>query len=335
MPEPKAVPRRQTLFGPVIWQTLNRISVLLYLAVLLIGFAAFAPGAFTGGSATTVIQLSATLAVVAIGMTFCLICGEVDLSVGGVAGLASTVAALEMSNGVAWPIAVVTAVFIGIVVGMLNGAFTALLASTFPRFPSFLVTLASLSLTMGLSQALQPMQQAIAINDVGFQKAFSYNSSILTSSTTWYAFAVAVCAHLVLAKSRFGYMIYSVGNNARAARLVGFRVLFAKFMVLSVSGFLASIGGLLMAGFMQAGFYAVAKGMEVDAIAAAVIGGTALFGGRGTVAGTIAGVLVLGVLNTGLLILQVPTNFQLVAKGMLVILALASSEYIRQRAIKT
>jgi ribose transport system permease protein len=104
--------------------------------------------------------------------------------------------------------------------------------------------------------------------------------------------------------------------------------------VLAVSGFLAAVGGILMAGFVQAGFFGVAKGIEVDAIAAAVIGGTALFGGRGTVLGTVGGVLILGVLNTGLMIMQAPVNIQLVTKGCVVVLALAVGEYIRLRSAR-
>jgi len=97
------------------------------------------------------------------------------------------------------------------------------------------------------------------------------------------------------------------------------------------SGVFAAAAGVLLAGFVQAGFVNIAKGMEVDAIAAAVIGGTALFGGRGEISGTVLGVLILGVLNTGLLVLQAPTNEQLIVKGALVILALTVSEQLRKR----
>lgn len=317
------------------WQLVDRISVVLYFAALLVVFAVFAPKAFTPGTAVTVIQLSIPLVVIATGMTFCLVCGEVDLSVGGIAGLSSTIAALQMSNGMPWPFAVALALLVSTVLGMLNGIFTAWLVGSFPRFPSFLVTLAMLSVSVGVAQAIQPMQQAIAIQNVGFQSAFGFGSSILGSYPTWYAIAVLIVAHLVLTRTHFGYTIFAIGSNPRAAEFIGFGIVRTKFWVLTVSGFLSGVGGILLAGFVQAGYFAVAKGTEVDAIAAAVIGGTALFGGRGTVFGTLWGVLVLGVLNTGLLIMQVPTNWQLVTKGFLVILALAVGEQIRQRAYKT
>jgi ribose transport system permease protein len=313
------------------WNVLERINVVLYLAVLLIAFAVAAPEAFTPGTASTVLQLSIPLLVVATGMTMCLICGEVDLSVGGLAGLASTVAALEMDRGVIWPMAVLMALGSGLVAGMINGAFTAWLAPYVPRFPSFLVTLATLSAATGLAQSLQPMQQAIAINNPAFGIAFGFNQSALTSLPTWYVVAILILAHFTLTKTSFGYAIKAIGANARAAKLVGFSVLRSKFWVMTVCGILAAAAGVLLAGFVQAGFANIAKGMEVDAIAAAVIGGTALFGGRGAIFGTVLGVLILGVLNTGLLVLQAPTNEQLMVKGALVILALAVSEQLRKR----
>lgn len=324
-PKPAALKRN-------IWQVLDRISIVLYLFALLAVFGIVDPNIFTGGSASTVIQLGVPLLVAAIGMTFCLVCGEVDLSVSGVAGLASTVAAVLMGHGVACPVAVGAALAIGIAIGMVNGALTAWLAPSFPSFPSFLITLAMLSVTAGVAQDMQPMQQAVAVNSPDFVGAFGYVSPIIFSLPIWYAAAVVGLGSLVLTRSRFGYAIRAVGISSRAARFVGFSAIRAKFWVLTVSGFLAAVVGVLMAGFVQAGFYSIAKGIEVDAIAAAVIGGTALFGGRGTVIGTVCGALVLAVLNTGLLILQVPVNWQFILKGSLIVFALATGEYIRRRA---
>jgi ribose transport system permease protein len=318
-----------------LWKWLDKLSGLIYFLVLLLLFVIIKPGALTPGSASTLLQLSIPLLVVATGMTFCLVCGEVDLSVAGVCGLTSTVVAHQLDHGAGLPTAVTLGLCVGFVVGMINGGLTAYLASSFPRFPSFLVTLATLSITVGVAQALQPMQQPIAINSAEFRQIFGFTDSVIGSYPTWYAIFVVAVAYLVLTRSRFGYAMYAVGTNARAARLVGFGVLRTKFWVLTASGLLASFGGILMAGYVQAGFHVIATGIEVDAIAAAVIGGTALFGGRGTVLGTIVGVLTLGLLNTGLLIMEIHVNGQLMIKGVLVILALVIGEYVRQRAIRS
>ncbi len=235
-------------------------------------------------------------------MTYCLLCGEVDLSVGGVTGLASTVAAVQMSGGTPWPLAVLAALGVGLLAGVVNGALTAWLSPVFPRFPSFLVTLATMALTAGIAQSMQPMQQAVAIENDGFRNALDFSSSLLTSKTTWYALIAVAVAYVVLTRTSFGYAIYAVGANARAARLVGFGVVRTKFGVMVVSSFLAAIGGV------------------------------ALFGGRGSIIGAMWGVLVIGVLNTGLLLLEAQTNVQLIAKGGLVVIALAFGEYVRRRA---
>lgn len=317
------------------WQWLDRLSGTLYFLVLLLLFVILKPGALTPGSASTMLQLSIPLLVIATAMTFCLVCGEVDLSVAGVAGLTSTVTALQLDHGAGWPLSVGLGLVVGLLVGMINGSLTAWLASSFPRFPSFLITLATLSITTGAALALQPMQQPIAINSPQFKNIFGFTDSVIRSYPTWYAVTVVAIAYFVLTKSRFGYAMYAVGTNARAARLVGFGVLRTKFWVLTVSGCLAAFGGILMAGYVQAGFHVVAQGIEVDAIAAAVIGGTALFGGRGSVLGTIVGVLTLGLLNTGLLIMEIHVNGQLMIKGALVIVALVIGEYVRERAIRS
>lgn len=198
------------------WIMLGRFSTAGYLALMLIFF-----GVFTGsvGTLTTVIQLSIPLFVVALGMTFCLLCGEVDLSVGGVAGLASTAAALAMSQGIAWPLAA----GIALLIGSVNGVLTAWLSLSIPRFPSFLVTLATLALTGGIAEAIEPLQQSVPINDDGFLHAFGYGPSILGSFTTWYTVCLIIIAYIVLTKTVLGYTIYAIGTNPVAAKFVGFR----------------------------------------------------------------------------------------------------------------
>ncbi|KHQ50123.1 MULTISPECIES: ABC transporter permease [Mameliella] len=313
----------------------QRNPAILYLVVLVGAFGLIAPEQFTIGSATTVVQLSIPLVSIAIGMTLCLVCGEVDLSVGGVAGLASTITALLVTAEWHWPLAVLAALAAGGAVGLVNGLFTALLIPSFPRFPSFLVTLATLSITLGIAQSLQPLQQSIAINDASFQVAFRFASTIPASPPFWYMVALVVVAHVLLSRARFGYAAYAVGTNPRAAELVGHSAVRIRASVMVISGLTAAFGGVMLAGFVQAGFGGIAQGVEIDAIAAAVIGGAALTGGRGSIIGTVWGVLILGVLNTGLLVLQVTTNWQLISKGGLVILALVIAEALHRRAVQS
>lgn len=321
--------------GDRAWRVLERFAALGYLFVIGAIFGSLNGSFLSVGTLTTTVQLSIPLFVVAVGMMVCLLCGEVDLSVGGTAGLSSTIAALEMTHGVAWPMAVLSALGVGLAVGAVNGALTAWVSHAVERFPSFLVTLAMLALTGGIAEALEPLQQAIPINNIAFRGVFGYSSSVITSATTWYAVVLLLAAYVALNKTSAGYKLYAVGVNGRAARFIGVQPARVKWIALTCSGVLASVGGLLVAGFVQSGSATLAQGMDVDAITAAVIGGTSIFGGRGTVVGTVIGVFILGVMNSGLMLDQVASNWELVLKGGLIVVAVGVGEYTRRRAATT
>jgi ribose/xylose/arabinose/galactoside ABC-type transport system permease subunit len=203
---------------------------------------------------------------------------------------------------------------------------TARLVGIIPLFPSFLPTLAMQWVCIGIAGALEPSQEAITINNHAFAELFG---GLLPLA---YAIVVVALIQIVLSRSALGYRIFAVGSNRSAARLVGINVARTKASVLAVSGVLTGFAGVIMAGYFQGGYASVALGIEMDAIAAAVIGGTALFGGRGSALGTLLGVLVLAVLDTGLLLLQVSPAIQLAARGVIVIFAVATDLYIRRLA---
>jgi len=297
---------------------------LLYLVVLIVIFSVIAPSFLSGGTLSAVLDLTSPLLVVSGAMTMCLITAEVDLSVAGVVGLSSTVTALLLLKGEPWPVAVVAAVAAGGLVGVINGVLTARLVGIIPLFPSFLPTLAMQWVCIGIAWAMEPSQEAITISNKTFAGLFG---GLLPLA---YAIVLVALIQVVLSRSALGYRIFAVGSNRSAARLVGINVARTKAAVLAVSGVLTGFAGVIMAGYFQGGYANVAQGIELDAIAAAVIGGTALFGGRGNALGTLLGVLVLAVLDTGLLLLQVSPAIQLAARGAIVILAVATDLYIRR-----
>ncbi len=218
------------------------------------------------------------------------------------------------------------AVTAGGVVGVVNGVLTARLVGVIPLFPSFLTTLAIQWVCIGFAGALEPSQQSITISGPAFAALFG---GLLPLA---YAIVVVVLIQIVLSRSALGYRIFAVGSNRCAARLVGIDIARTKASVLALSGLLTGFAGVIMAGYFQGGYANVARGIELDAIAAAVIGGTALFGGRGSALGTLLGVLVLAVLDTGLLLLQVSPALQLAARGVIVIFAVATDLYVRRLA---
>jgi ribose transport system permease protein len=304
------------------------------LVVLAIYFSFAAPdGMFLlPGNLLGMLQDSAALAIIACGVTCCLVAGEVDLSVAGVVGLSGVVVARILDAGVAWPIAVLAAVASGAVVGVVNGALTARVARLVRLFPSFLVTLATGILCVGVAQALSPGNVDIPIIDPAFTYYFGFDSTLGGNRPLLYTAVVLAAVFVLLHKSAIGYRLFLIGSNTEAARLAGLDVRRLKFGVLAISGALAGFAGVIVAGFLSAGSFAQGdSGVEMTAIAAAVLGGTALFGGRGTILGTLLGVLVLGVLSQGVLLMQLTTPAQLLITGAVILLAIALGEWVRRR----
>lgn len=308
---------------------LAHAGVLVYLILLVAAFGIATPQFLSSTTLFAIISISCPLMVVAAAMTMCLVCAEVDLSVVGVVGLSSTLVALLITRNCPWPVAGATAVLAGGATGAVNGLLTGRLLSVMPFFPSFFPTLATTALSLGLAEALLPSKQAIAISNPDFAAFFGFAGTL--SIPILYALAVVVLVHVVLTRTTLGHHIQAVGSNRRASPFIGINVRRLKFLVLTISGLLAGFSGVLTAGYFQAGYSQLGKGYDLDAIGSAVIGGTALFGGKGNVISTVWGVLVLAVLNTGLQMIQVEPAIQLAAKGTLVIIAVALDLYVRRR----
>ncbi|NED15438.1 galactofuranose ABC transporter, permease protein YjfF [Streptomyces sp. SID9124] len=234
---------------------------------------------------------NAFLVVLAVGMTFVILTGGIDLSVGAVAALSTMIAASTLRAG--WPplLSVLAVLVAGTVLGLLMG----LVIHYFDVQP-FIVTLAGMFLARGLCFLISV--ESVSIDDAAF-RSFATGSIVLPGDVTvtysvLVALAVVAAAVYVLHLTRFGRTVYAVGGSETSARLMGLPTTRAKVGVYAVSGFCSALGGLLFALYMLSGYGLHAVGMELDVIAAVVIGGTLLAGGVGYVAGSMAGVLVLG-----------------------------------------
>ena len=235
------------------------------------------------------------LLVLAVGMTFVILSGGIDLSVGSVVALSTMIAAKTLEMG--WSPYLSTAAVL--VTGTLLGTLTGLLIHYLDIQP-FIATLAGLFLARGLTYLIST--ESIPITDERFvEVAFATITLPGGYYTTWtvvVALSTVVLAAYVLARTRFGRTVYAVGGNEASAMLMGLRVAMVKVGVYAISGFCAALGGLLFALYTLSGYSLHAVGMELDAIAAVVIGGTLLTGGRGFVVGSFLGVLVLGAIQT-------------------------------------
>ncbi|EYR65291.1 ABC transporter permease [Actinotalea ferrariae CF5-4] len=263
-----------------------------------------------------ILRQTAIITIIAVGMTFVIACAEIDLSVGSIAGLTSITAAMAIAAFGLVP-GIIAGLAIGVVVGAVNGSLVAFL-----RIPSFLVTLAMLGIAAGVAQwvtasAPQP------ILDRTFNTVFgSGNIGRLPGLVIWSGVVVAIGA-VVLKKAKFGRQVLATGANRTAAEYSGINTRAIKFRVMMISAMAASLAGLLYAGRLQSGRFQWGAGDELSAIAAVILGGTALAGGRGSVVGTLFGALLMGLINNGLILAGLDSSQQQVIRGVIIILAVA------------
>lgn len=262
---------------------------------------------------------TAIIAIMAVAMTLVLSCGEIDLSVGSVAGLASVTTALAIKYyGIFIGISV--GLSTGLIIGILNG-----LISTRLMVPTFLTTLAMMGIAKGVSMWISGTR-SISIIDDSYTNFFGSGDLFGLPSLLFWMLIIGLIGHLVYRHTKFGRQILAVGGNVVSANYSGINTNKIKFYVLIISSLMASLAGMLYAGRLHTGRFQLGEGDELSVIAAAVLGGTSLFGGKGTVIGSIIGALMIGVINNGLILMGLEYPQQLIARGSIIILAVAISE---------
>src|SRR3954451_6064008 len=273
-------------------------------------------GFLSANNLLNIFRQTATITVIAVAMTYVIACAEIDLSVGSVAGLSSVVTAMALSR---WGLiaGVLGGLAVGVVVGSANGGVVSLLG-----IPSFLVTLGMLGIAAGMAQWITASAPQPILNDA-FNLLFgSGNLGPVPGLLIWSGIFVVVGA-IVLSKTRFGRQVLATGGNRTAAEFTGINTRRIKFSVLLVSGVVAAIAGMLYAGRVQAGRFQWGTGDELSAIAAVILGGTSLFGGYGSIIGTLFGSLLIGLINNGLILAGLDASQQQVVRGAIIILAVA------------
>lgn len=266
-----------------------------------------------------IIRQTAMISVMAVAMTYVLAAGEIDLSVGAVAGLASVTTAMGMDiGGVFFGIGCGLAT--GLAVGMLNGLLTTRIG-----IPSFLTTLAMMGIAKGVAMWVSDTR-AVPILSREYAWIFGGGNLGPIPVLLFWTLIFLVVGHIVLRKTTFGRYVLATGGSETAARYSGVDTLSIKFKVLIISSMAAAVAGMLYAGRLQSGRFQLGEGDELSVIAAAVLGGTSLFGGKGTVIGSIMGALMIGLINNGLILMGLEFSQQLIARGAIIILAVAISQ---------
>jgi ribose transport system permease protein len=254
----------------------------------------------------------------AVGLVFVLAAGEIDLSFGAAVALAAIVAAMVMRVQ-PWPVGVLAGLATGMAVGLVNGAIVA-----YARLPSFLVTLATMGVVAGLARELSNLQ-SIPVTAEPFIAIFGGGKVFGIPSLVLWTVAALVIGHLVFRETRYGAHVLATGDNPRAALVSGIKVARLRLSVLVLSGFCAGLAGLLYAGRLQAARYTLGESDLMTVIAAVIVGGTALNGGRGTIPGALVGSLMMGMLSNGLILMGLSVSWQMIIKGLIVLAAVAVS----------
>ncbi len=263
-------------------------------------------------------------AIIATGMTLVIITGGIDLSVGAVMTLAMTFGAGAMLAGVSVPLAIALAVFTGVGCGAVNGALIA-----YARLPAIIVTLATMEIPRGVALLYTggyPLANLpAAFGPLGRGEIFGVHVPTLVM------LAVVFAGHVFLTRFVAGRAFYAIGGNEEAARLSGVAVRRHKLLAYTLSGFTAALAGVVLSSRLMSGQPNAGIGFELDAIAAVVLGGTSIAGGRGSIVGTLIGAVTLGVLNNGLNLMSVSPYTQKILKGVVILVAIYCGSFKRER----
>ena len=299
---------------------LRQYVVYLAFALILAVFAAILhdDGFLSSANLLNIGRQEAPIAVMAVGMTFALAAAEIDLSVGSVVALSSLVAA-EVVTAAGFLAGALAAVGVGVAAGLLNG-----IISVKVRIPSFLVTLGMLGVISGIARNMNNLQSYPIRNDT-FSAVFGAGSAGPVSSLLIWTAVVLVVGHVTLRHLRWGRHVLATGANRDAATLLGIRTDRVRIGALVASATAAAFAGVLLAGRLAIGRHDLGENDLLTVIAAVVIGGTSLFGGRGSVAGAVTGAAIMAMLNNGLILMGLRVADQMIARGVIIVVAVALS----------
>ncbi|WP_095084767.1 ABC transporter permease [Mesorhizobium sophorae] len=303
---PAEKPKRNynALFG----LTLLALLVLLWV-ILSLSTSSFA----SANNISNLLRQGSMIAILAVGQTFVIITGGIDLSVGAVVGFATVIAAMLINAGIPVFLAILMTLLVGVAIGLFHGFGIVKMG-----LPPFIITLATLTSLRGIG-LLMTNGNSISINNDAFQE-FSRNSFLGVPNLFWMVILVGIPAYIFLHHSRWGRYLFSVGSNAEASRLSGVNVQRTIYMAYTLSGLCAAFVGVLLASRIGIGNPTQAEGWELQAIASSVIGGTSLFGAVGSVHGPLLGAFILATINNGANLLNVNAFWQRIITGALIII---------------
>lgn len=314
--------------------TLQKGVAFVVLIALLVFFSVFTENFAAWNNVVNIMQATAVNGVLGVAVTFVIISGGIDLAVGTMMTLTAVMAGIILTNlGMPLPLGILGAMASGAVMGAISGTAVAKL-----KIPPFIATLGMMQIARGLALVFSGTRP-IYFNDTPNYGLISPESSLALlipgleiPNGVMIMFIVAIIASIILNRTLFGRYIFALGSNEEAARLSGVNVDFWKILTYALSGLICGIADLIISSRLNSAQPALGLGYELDAIAAVVIGGTSLSGGRGTILGTIIGAFIMSVLTNGLRIMGVQEEWKIVVTGVIIIVAVFVDIMLRRRA---
>jgi len=293
---------------------MRKVGIIISLVALFVFFSLMSDRFFSQSNITNILVQSAINGTVALGMTMVIITGGIDLSVGSIVAIVSMISAKLMVAGVPIPVVLCIAILLGLACGTLNGLIISLL-----KLQPFLVTLGTMITFRGLTLIISDGLPVRGLDRSFLDAMNSLNSSIPVPVIL--LFSLAIIFMIILKYTKFGQYLFAVGGNEEAARFSCVNTTAVKIVTYALSGLACAIAAIIYMGRLAAADPQAGSGYELDAIAAAAIGGASLAGGRGSLVGTLIGALILGTLANGLILMNVQAFYQMVFVGMIIIIA--------------
>ena len=299
-------------------ELLEEYKSLIGLIVLIGIVGVLSPSFFTVANLLNVLRQTSINGVIAAGMTFVILTGGIDLSVGSILGFSGAVAASCLASGQSMLVTIILTLVIGSGVGLING-----IIISKGKLQPFIVTLATMTILRGATLVFtdgKPISLGTGTSAIAFSKIGGGTIFGIPTPVVIMIFAFAIC-YYILTQTKMGRYTYALGGNEEATKLSGLNADRIKMFVYTISGLLASVAAIIITSRLFSAQPNAGDGYELDAIAAVVLGGTKLAGGKGKITGTIIGALIIGVLSNALNLLNVSSYFQMIAKGVVILIA--------------
>ena len=299
--------------NPIVGIVKNNVGILSVLVLLCVIVSIATSKFLKPNNLISVLRQISINAYIALGMTLIIILGHIDLSVGAIVAMSGTLTVgFIVTQGLPIPVAILLGILLGMVAGLISGMIV-----TYFRVPAFIITMAMMNVCSGVAYVYSGGQATRINNDFFSAIGTGYLFNTIPLPVVYMIILIIVISFL-LGKTKFGTYIYAIGGNREAARLSGVPIKKVEIAVFTISGVLSAFAGLVLCSRMYSGQPSVGSGYELDAIAACVLGGTSMSGGKGRISGTIFGAMVIGVISNGLNLIGVSSYWQLIVKGLII-----------------